>query len=125
MFEHEKTITVTKDDAPWAPKEELGEWIVQRWKWLAKQQALEASYIIIDKEKGKVELDSARYYQNMMLKCVVKYPEGFEPTLARFANLDHQVGTLLIRALREVNGLAWEEKRLFLEQSDSKNDIPG
>jgi len=124
IFEHERTITIKKDEAPWAPKEELGEYRIKRWSWFDKQKALGESAIVIDAKKGEAILDIAEYYARMM-KLSVTPPGKVKWNLERIRKLDPEVGTILRDHCREINGLTWEEKRGFLKPSDQKGVIPG
>jgi len=124
IFEREKAVTITKEEAPWAPKEELGEYKLTRWTWFDKQKALADSAIIVDEQKGDAVLDVAEYYARMM-KFTVSPPKNLKWDLERIKKLDPNVGTILTTHCRDVNGLTWEEKRGFLEPSDQKKVIHG
>ena len=124
IFEHERDVTITKDEAPWAPKEELGEYKIKRWSWFDKQKALIESAIVIDAKKGEAFLDIAEYYSRL-IKSTVTPPGESDWTLERIKELDPEIGTILRDHCREVNGLTWEEKRGFLKPSDQKKATPG
>jgi len=124
IFEHEREITISKKEAPWAPDEELGKYKLKRWSWFNKQKTLAESAIVIDEKKGDAILDIAEYYARM-IKCSVTPLGDIEWTLERVKNLDPEIGTILRDQCREINGLTWEEKRGFLKPSDQEKATPG
>jgi len=126
VFEHEKTVTITKDDAPWAAKEELGDYKITRWRWYDKQRSLSESAKVVDAKRDKAQLDIAEYYVRMV-KYSVTPPDALSGnwTPERIRDLDPHVGEILIKHAREINGLTWEEKVGFLEQSDQKETTRG
>jgi len=126
LFESERVVEITKEQAPWAPEEELGTYNAKRWTWFGKQKALIGSAIILDKERGFAESDLAEYYARMVLTCVTP-PEPLSDAwnLEKVKGLDPNVGEILKDACREINGLVWEEKASFLGQSEAKKDTPG
>lgn len=123
-FEHEKTVKITKNQAPWAPDEEIGEYHITRWRWYDKQRALTESAEIIDEARDKAILNMAEYYARMFRICVVP-PNDMKWDLERIKALDPEVGGILMEVLREINGLDWKEKRSFLEPSDQTKATPG
>jgi len=124
IFEHEREITISKEEAPWAPDEELGKYKIKRWSWFEKQKTLANSAIIIDEAKGDAVLDIAEYYARMIQFTVIP-PENLTWNLERVKKLDPNIGTILRDHCREINGLTWEEKRGFLKPSDQAKDTPG
>lgn len=126
MFEREKVVEVTEENAPFAPEEERGIWKIRRWNWYQKQQALHRSMQILDEEKGVGITPMEDYHTNMIHLCAIESPipkEELKP--ARIMELDADVGDMLLKACREVNGLTKEEKADFTDRPDSEKDTPG
>lgn len=131
MLEREVTLTITKEEAPWAPDEEIGVYVIRRWSWRQKQKAiLDASMIIAGEDLAEINI--VDYEVNQMVACIKQAPEGLDVTFDRFSGreareatgkeeaveaiegLDADVGTLILAACRKVNGLAEGAKRDFL-----------
>lgn len=127
MYEREIVLEITKEIAPFAPDEELGKWVVRRWNFSEKQQAmvLSSKDIVAGKRKGLRELDLVNYEIQQMLICVREKPDGVEATFERYSELDADVGEKILEACRKVNGITLQERTDFLEQSDSAGVIPG
>lgn len=125
-FEKTRKITITKKTAPWAPKEELGEYTLNRWSWYNREKALAESMMIIDEDRGISRVIMEEFYARMVLFCTTP-PEALQSNwkLERVKQLDSQVGVKLKTEIRELNGLDWGEKAGFLERSDQEKDIPG
>ena len=124
IFEHEKTVEITKEDAPWAPDEEIGTYHLTRWRWYDKQNCLANSAVVVDEEKDKAVLDMGEYYTRMMRVCV-EPPEGLTWNLDRIRSIDPEVGEIITSHLRELNGLTWKEKRGFLPESEEQENTTG
>lgn len=131
MLEREVTLTVTKEQAPWAPDEEIGTYVIRRWSWREKQKAILGASMIIEGEP-LAEINIVDYEVNQMVTCIKQAPEGLDVSFERFSGreareatekepaveaiegLDADVGSLLLAACRKVNGLADKDKRDFL-----------
>lgn len=124
-FEREATVTITKEDAPFAPEEQLGEWELERWSWFQKQGAINRSTDIIDEKRGLVKLRPENYYAEMLLITVRKHPETV-PWSMNFITeqLDVNVGDILRGLCMEINGINEAERRIFLRQSEPEKDTP-
>lgn len=145
MLEREITLTVTKEQAPFAPEEELGTYVIRRWSWRNKQRAILGASTILDPKSGIAEVDIVSYEIAQLIACITKAPEGLELTFDRFngleasegegeegpieaiEGLDADVGTLLLTACRKVNGIGAGAVRDFLPPTalDEKAAIPG
>lgn len=136
MLKREITLTVTKEQAPFAPEEELGTYVIRRWSWRQKQAAILGASTLLDEKSGMASVDVVSYEINQMITCIKEAPEGLDLTFDRFngreakeatekeeaveaiEGLDADVGTLLLTACRKVNGLAEGDKRDFLPPSE-------
>jgi len=126
MYERELTLEIEKKDAPFAPDEELGKYVVRRWTFREQQIAtIESSKEAIVKGRTFRELDLVDYEVQQILICVRETPEGLELTPERVGTLDPDVGGKLLKTCRQVNGITTQEKKGFLEPSDSTGTIPG
>lgn len=145
MLEREVALTITKGQAPFAPDEEIGTYVIRRWSWREKQKAILSASTLLDEKTGIAEVDVLSYEINQMITCIKQAPEGLELTYARFngreakeatdkeeaveaiEGLDADVGTLILGACRKVNGLAGADKRDFLSPTEleEKADTPG
>lgn len=125
-FEKEKKLVITKEAAPWAPEEELGEYTLTRWTWYNREKALAESMEWIDETKGKSRVLMEEFYARMVLFCTTP-PESLQDNwrLERVKQLDSHIGIKLKNEIRELNGLDWSEKAGFLGRSDQKKDTPG
>jgi len=126
IFEKEKKITIKKDAAPWAPKEELGEYTLTRWSWYNREKALAESMDVIDEDRGISRVIMEEFYARMVLFCTIP-PEGLQDKwdLERVKQLDSQIGVRLKTEIRRLNGLDWSEKAGFLGRSDQEKGTPG
>lgn len=137
MLEREITLTVTKKQAPFAPKEEIGTYVIRRWSWRQKQAAILGASTLLD-ETNMASVDVVSYEINQMITCIKEAPEGLELTFDRFngreaseeeegpeaiEGLDADVGTLLLTACRKVNGLAEGDKRDFLLPTEPEEKV--
>jgi len=145
MLEREITLTVARKQAPFAPDEEIGTYIIRRWSWRQKQAAILGASTLLDDASGMASIDVVSYEVNQMITCIKKAPEGLELSFDRFngreakeatenepaveaiEGIDADVGTLLLTACRKVNGLAEGDKRDFLlpTEPEEKAVIPG
>jgi len=119
-------LKITKEEAPFAPKEQLGDYEVRRWLWFEKSRATEAATKAIDRERGIIQWDVTVYYQHMLFYSVKKVPEGINWTLEFIKDgLDVDIGDILNRIVLEVNTVSRKERKDFLGQLSSGADIPG
>lgn len=145
MLEREITLEITRKEAPFAPEEEIGTYVVQRWTWRQKQQAIISASTLLDDKTGLASIDIVGYEIYQMLACIKQAPEGLdlifdrfsgreakeamgkEPAVEAIEGLDADVGTLLLTACRKVNGLNEADIRDFLSRTeqDEKAAIPG
>lgn len=109
--------------APFAPEDQLGNYVIRRWTWKEKQQAMIDSSEIYDRDRGLAKVDLVAYEIAMMLTCVKDSP--IELTKELFETIDPDLGDLLVDACRIVNGLPTGEKQDFLGQSEPDKAIPG
>lgn len=137
MLEREITLTVTREQAPYAPEEEIGTYVIRRWSWRQKQAAILGASTLLDEKSGMASVDVVGYEINQMITCIKQAPEGLELTFDRFngreaseeegpeaiEGLDADVGTLLLTACRKVNGLAEGDKRDFLLPSEPAEKV--
>lgn len=124
-FRVEETVEITREEAPFAPEEQLGTYELKRWTWYEKQAAVTRASEIIDEKKGLVRLRVEDYFAEMLKITVRKYPEGLDWTTDFIkGDLDLDVGDILRDIGREINGLSDKERRLFLQPSESENAIP-
>lgn len=132
-FEQEAIVNITREDAPFAPEEQLGEYTLKRWSWYEKQGVVARASEIIDPERGIVRMAIQDYYAEMLLVITRAYPEALkadEETERKQlwsieyikTALDPDVGDLLRDAGRDLNGLTDKEKKLFLQPSEQKGD---
>jgi len=118
-FNREETVVITKEDAPFAPEEQLGEYILRRWNWYEKQAVVSRSSEIIDEQRGIIKMLIEDYYAGMLHVTVRECPESIEWSLDFIKKeLDPDVGDILREAGRILNGLTEREKRIFLPQSE-------
>jgi len=115
---------ITKENAPYAPEEELGVYKAKRWTWREKQKAVMSASKILDDKKGLIELDLVDFQAEQILRCVTP-PEGFEWDKERINNLDPDVGDAVLDACRKVNGTTLSERTRFLGLSEEEENIPG
>ena len=132
-FEREATVNITKEDAPFAPEEQLGEYKLRRWSWYEKQGVVARASEIIDPERGIVRMAVQDYYAEMLFVITRVYPEALKADEETEREqlwsieyiktaLDPDVGDLLRDVGRDLNGLTDKEKKLFLQQSARKGD---
>jgi len=118
-FNREETVVITKEDAPFAPEEQLGEYILRRWNWYEKQAVVSRSSEIIDEQRGIIKMLIEDYYAEMLYVTVRESPESIEWSLDFIKkDLDPDVGDILRETGRVLNGLTEKEKRIFLPQSE-------
>jgi len=125
-FKREAIVVITRDMAPFAPEEQLGEYKLKRWTWYEKQGVISRSSEIIDDKRGIVRMKIEDYYAEMLFVTIEAYPEGL-PWSLKFikTKLDPDVGDILRDEGRDLNGLMEKERKLFLQQSEPTEDIPG
>ena len=112
MFETEKTIEVTREEAPYAPDDEIGEYKLKRWTWFQKQQAMEKAANVIDAEKQVAELSMSKYNIQMFLTCIVAAPWG-EVNEEKLHKLDEDVGDRLFNEFQTLNSVAKRKVKDF------------
>jgi len=118
-FNREETVIITKEDAPFAPEEQLGEYTLRRWSWYEKQAVVSRSSEIIDEQRGIIKMLIEDYYAGMLHVTVRECPESIEWSLDFIKkDLDPDVGDILREVGRVLNGLTEKEKRIFLPQSE-------
>ncbi len=118
-FNREDTVVITKEDAPFAPEEQLGEYNLRRWSWYEKQAVVSRSSEIIDEQRGIIKILIEDYYAEMLHVTIREYPESVEWSLDFIKkDLDPDVGDILREAGRILNGLTEKERRIFLPQSE-------
>ena len=118
-FKREDTLMITKEDAPFAPEEQLGEYTLRRWSWYEKQAVVSRSSEIIDEQRGIIKMLIEDYYAEMLYVTVRESPESIEWSLDFIKkDLDPDVGDILRETGRVLNGLTEKEKRIFLPQSE-------
>ena len=117
-------MDITKEIAPYAPKEELGVYKATRWTWRQKQEAVMKAGKILDQEKGLMEMDLIDFQVQQMLVCV-EPPEGLTWDAARINELDTDVGDSVLALCHKVNGTTISERTDFLKRSASTEDTPG
>ncbi|GAH72033.1 unnamed protein product [marine sediment metagenome] len=123
-FNREETVVITKEDAPFAPEEQLGEYTLRRWSWYEKQAVVSRSSEIIDEKRGIIKMLIEDYYAEMLHVTVREYPESIEWSLDFIKkDLDPDVGDILRETGRVLNGLTEKEKRIFLPQSEQDEAI--
>lgn len=128
MFESEVKVTVTEKEAPFAPKDQLGDYVLHRWTWREKQQASMKSTKILDQRRQIVETDVVEYEVQMLLSCLKAAPfdvTNKEITYEKLSQLDPAVGDAVIKACRSVNSLTTVEQADFLGPSEPKKDTNG
>ena len=145
MLEREITLEITSKEAPYAPDDELGTYVIRRWSWRQKQRAVLDATRVLDEKTGLGLLEILDYEVYQMLTCIKKAPENLELSFLRFSGrdaaeatedtpaveaiegLDADVGSLIIGACRKVNGLTEADIRDFLQRSEQegKAAIPG
>ena len=145
MLEREITLEITEKEAPYAPADELGTYVIRRWSWRQKQKAVLDATRVLDEKTGLGMLEVLDYEVYQMLTCVKQAPENLELSFRRFSGreaieatedeeaveaiegLDADVGSLIIGACRKVNGLKEADIRDFLQRSEQegKAGIPG
>lgn len=145
MLEREITLEITEKEAPFAPDDELGTYVIRRWSWRQKQKAVLDATRVLDEKTGLGMLEVLDYEVYQMLTCVKQAPENLELSFRRFSGreaieatedeeaveaiegLDADVGSLIIGACRKVNGLKEADIRDFLQRSEQegKAGIPG
>lgn len=124
-FKVEDTVEITREEAPFAPENQLGTYKLKRWTWYEKQAAVTNASEIIDAERGLVRLRVEDYFAGMLYATVREYPEGIEWTIDFIkGGLDVDVGDVLRDVGKDLNGLSDKERKLFLQQSDAEKDIP-
>lgn len=124
--EIEQDVEIKREDAPYAPKNQLGTYHIRRWTWYEKQKAVVRATNIIDERKGLVQMPVENYYAEMMLTTVRSAPKDVEWNIDFIKNrLDSDVGDVLRDACRDINGLTEKEKRTFLQPSEPADPIPG
>lgn len=145
MLEREITLEITEKEAPFAPADELGTYVIRRWSWREKQKAILDATKVLDEKTGLGMLEVLDYEIYQMLTCIKKAPEALKLSFTRFSGraaieatedkeaveaiegLDADVGSLIIGACRKVNGLTEADIRDFLQRSEQegKAAIPG
>ncbi len=134
-FEREAIVNITREDAPFAPEEQLGEYTLRRWSWYEKQGVVARASEIIDPVRGIVRMAIQDYYAGMLFVIIRVYPEALKAdeeaerkqlwSLEYIKTvLDPDVGDLLRDVGRDINGLTDKEKKLFLQPSEQKKDTP-
>lgn len=121
----EVTVEITREEYPWAPEEELGRYVICRWNWKEKQDAVNASIEMIDPKRGIGEMDVTLYWTNVMKTCIREKPEGLELEVERLYKIDPDVGDALRKACQGVCGLTTPEKTGFLGPIEQEEDTPG
>lgn len=126
VYEREQTITITKESAPWAPEEYLGDYKARRWTWRERQNAMVDASVILDEKTGLTRMNVLDYHVNMMLVCIVERPKSFPLpwTAETINNMDPDIIEPLKEACREINGLTKEEKRSFPDSTPSREQTP-
>ncbi len=118
-FNREETVVITKEDAPFAPEEQLGEYTLRRWSWYEKQAVVSRSSEIIDEQRGIIKMLIEDYYAEMLHVTVRECPGSIEWSMDFIKkDLDPDVGDTLREAGRILNGLTEKERRIFLPQSE-------
>ena len=124
MLDREKTVEITKELAPYAPEEQIGEYKLRRWSWFEKQGATERSTQIIDAGKGIVHTSITDYYSEALCVIVREAPKDLTWDINFIKNeLDANVGDILRDAMRTIIELP--SKNRFLEQSEPELDTLG
>ena len=124
-FKRESTLDITKEMAPFAPEEQLGEYKLKRWSWYEKQGVVARSSEIVDPERGIVRMKIQDYYAEMLFVITRAYPKGLEESWSIAyikTELDPDVGDLLRDEGRDLNGLTDKEKKLFLLPLEPEKD---
>jgi len=124
-FNCEETVVIMKEDAPFAPEEQLGEYTLKRWSWYEKQAVVSRSSEIIDEKRGIIKMLIEDYYAEMLHVTVRDCPESIGWSLEFIKkDLDPDVGDILREVGRVLNGLTEREKRIFLPQSERDEATP-
>jgi len=119
-------VKITRVEAPFAPKAQLGDYEIHRWKWFEKQRATEAATIEIDRQQGIVKWDIAVYYLHMLFYSVKKVPAALSWSQEFIqTELDPDVGDILTQSALKLNAPTKEEKRTFLGRLSSGTVIHG
>ncbi len=116
MSSREFEVEITKEIAPYAPKEELGVYKATRWTWRQKQEAVIKASKILDEEKGLMEMNLVDFQVQQMLICV-KPPKKLKWNEQRINKLDTDVGDIVLGVCHKVNGTTASERTDFLKRS--------
>lgn len=124
----EKTVEITEEMAPHAPKKQLGTYKLKRWTWYEKQLCMQRATIIIDAQKGMVETPMVDYNTHMVNLSLVEAPfkrKDLKEDLKQLRNLDPDVGDVLFKVVSELNTITQGEKTDFTEPPGSEEPTPG
>jgi len=126
MFEKEKTVEITKAEAPYAPPEQLGVYKLVRYSWYEKQGVVDRSTEIISAERGIVVTSPQNFWAEAVAVMVREYPKGLPWGIDYVKNeLDADLGTKLVKAAQELVEIPIVDQTSFLEPSGKDKDIPG
>jgi hypothetical protein len=128
MFEPEASVTVTKEDAPYASEDQLGEYVFRRWTWREKQDASLKATTILDAKKNLIQTNVVEYEMQMLITSLKKAPfpiEDKDTLYERLNRLDPAVGDKVIAVCRKVNGITTAEQRNLSEPSAQGKDTSG
>lgn len=116
-MEREKTINVTREMAPYASEEEIGEYVLKRWTWYEKQVCTDRATKVLDQEKGLHDTSLAEFYLHMLNICLVKAPfdrsGDINENIKRLKRLDPDIGDRLQDVCRDLNQITGGEKAGF------------
>ena len=118
------SVVVTREQAPFAPAEQLGEYVLERWTWREKMLATTKATKIVDKIRNILAWDTVIWYEQMLLLTVKRPPTGtWDIDVIR--KLDADVGDILQNRCLDLNTVSAVDKKSFLQPSNSENPTPG
>lgn len=123
-----KTVEITAEMAPHAPKKQLGEYKLKRWSWYEKQLCMQRATIIIDAQKGLMETPMVDYNTHMVNLSLVEAPfkrKGLKEDLKQIQDFDPDVGDILFKVASELNTITQGEKADFTEPPGPEDLTPG
>jgi len=129
-FVSEMIVEVKKEEAPRAPVEQIGPYLLKRWTWYEKQTALAQATIITDIKRGLGQIQIQDFYVGALFVMVRDVPESLKEIWGKPENrlnyikekLDPDVGDLLRNGCMK---LLNPDERSFLPLSEQKIPIPG
>lgn len=129
-FTSEMTVEIKKEEAPRAPPEQIGTYLLKRWTWYEKQKAIAQATIITDFKRGLGQLQIQDFYAGAFAVMVRDVPDPLKEIWGKPESrldyikekLDPDVGDLLRDACMK---LINPDDKGFLLPSEQKTPIPG